>query len=159
MATWKDNEKEFDKLLKRMQTLEKKKVDVGFFDTKYGEENNNLYVAQVAQWQEEGTPNIPPRPFIRTGLHSEVVSPKYKHAFSKAMDNVASGTETSANVCERLGAGLQMELSGVIDNGDKFVANKPDWAAFKQAVTGASSPLVFTGKMRDSVKYKITTRR
>ena len=159
VVTWRDDEREFDKLIKRVQKLEKKQVDVGFFDTKYGEDNNNLYVAQVAQWQEEGAPNIYPRPFIRTGLHSAVTSPAYKKAFDKALDSVASNRESASSVCARLGKGLQLELSQAIEDGQRYYPNSDDWAAFKQATTGASSPLVFTGKMRDSVKYKITTRR
>ena len=39
-------------------------VNVGFFDEMYGPENDNLYVAQVAQWQEEGTDKIPMRPLV-----------------------------------------------------------------------------------------------
>ena len=50
-------------------------IDTGFFDKYYGPENDNLSVAQVAQWQEEGTKGgqgngsgIPMRPFIRAGF-------------------------------------------------------------------------------------------
>lgn len=161
MVTWKNDEKEFDKLLKRMKSLEMKQVDVGFFNTTYSSENGGLSVAQVAQWQEEGTidsgGHIPARPFIRTGFHQEVMS-KYKAPINKALSNVASGTETPHAMCKRLGAGLQTEMQLAIENGSRYKANSVAWAAFKQSTTGASSPLIYTGKMRDSVKYRITNR-
>lgn len=157
MVTWKNDEKEFDKLLKRMKSLELKQVDIGFFNTTYSSENGGLSVAQVAQWQEEGTQTSPARPFIRTGFHQEVMN-KYKAPMNKALSNVASGTETPHAMCKRLGAGLQTEMELSIENGSRYAPNSAAWAAFKQSTTGASSPLIYTGKMRDSVKYRIINR-
>lgn len=50
-----------------LQDIDKKVVQVGFFDTYYGPENYNLPVATVAMWNEEGE-GVPMRSFIRAGF-------------------------------------------------------------------------------------------
>lgn len=55
------------KVRKNLQDIDKKVTQVGFFDTYYGPENDNLPVATVAMWNEEGE-GVPMRSFIRAGF-------------------------------------------------------------------------------------------
>lgn len=56
-----------EKARKNLQDIDKKVVQVGFFDTYYGPENDNLPVATVAMWNEEGE-GVQMRSFIRAGF-------------------------------------------------------------------------------------------
>lgn len=46
-------------------------VDVGFMSGARYPTEDNLYVAQVAFWNEYGTSNSPPRPFMRTTIDNQ----------------------------------------------------------------------------------------
>jgi len=155
---WIDKEAGFNKLLKNLQALEAKNIDVGFFDTVH---ECGINVAQIAQWQEEEgvAPHIPARPFIRVGFHSEVMSPRYKKAFNQLLDNVASGVESPTVACNRIGKRLETVMTLAIDDGARYTPNEKTWADRKARETGSTTPLIYTGTMRNSVKYKITTRR
>lgn len=160
---WEEDTKTFDKMLSSISNLTSKEVNVGFFDDKYGDENENLYVAQVAQWQEEGHKDgqtfAPARPFFRVAFREEVNSVKYEKAFDKMLDNVFNGKESPHSGCKRLGEGLTLELQQIIEHGEIFAPNSERWANTKRMYYGTFlAPLVFTGKMRDSVKFKITTK-
>lgn len=159
---WKENTKDFDRMLKNLQTLISREIKVGFFDTKYDDNNENLYVAQVAQWQEEGhkegTNFAPPRPFFRQGFHNGVMSPAYKKPLGNLLSSVMSGVVSPTAAYKNLGEGLKFELEAAIDNGEAYAPNSPQWQEHKQKVYGTTSPLVYTGLMKDSVKYKITRK-
>ena len=58
----------WDKLKRDLRLLNTLELNTGWFDKHYGAENNNLSIAQVAQWNEEGHGKAPPRPFIREGF-------------------------------------------------------------------------------------------
>ncbi len=156
-VTWKDDEKGLDKLLKRLRELAIKEVQVGFFDTYYDDDNNGLSVAQVAQWQEEGTQEIPSRPFIRTGFNNEVMS-MYKPQVNRMLDKVANGVITPHSACKSFGSDLKETMKLSIEEGHNYKANSASWAAFKARTTGSTTPLIFTGKMRDSVKYQVKSK-
>jgi hypothetical protein len=150
---WIENTKAFDRLLKNLNTLETKEVKVGFFDKYYGPDNDNLPVAQVAQWQEEGTPNgIPARPMFRVHLHNKIMT-SYKAPIGRSIKDIAEGRSTITKVLKLLGEGLELDLKGIISEGVP-PPNSPAWSAKK----GGLPPLTFTGHMQDSVSYKITTK-
>lgn len=152
---WTNDTKLLDKLLSNLAKLEKKQVNVGFFDTRYGEDNDNLYVAQVAQWQEEGVPskNIPPRPMFRTYLFSKVQGPTYKILNKMLLKGVCDGNISAASALESLGDKLKEDLKGIIAEGVP-PPNTAEWSKKK----GGKPPLNYTGVMQDSVDYKITKK-
>lgn len=150
---WKEDTKAFDRMLKNLTALSEKEVKVGFFDKNYGAENDSLPVAQVAQWQEEGTPNgIPSRPMFRVYLHNKVTS-SYKAPLGLLFKRVSEGKATPQKVCKELGESLELDLKAIIDEGVP-PPNSLDWSRQK----GGLSPLTHTGHMQDSVSYKITTK-
>ena len=160
---WEENTKGLDKILNNIEKLVSKEVKVGFFDDRYSDDNENLYVAQVAQWQEEGHKAgkefAPPRPFFRMEFASRVTSDKYKRPMDKMLCEVADGNLTPHAACKKLGTGLVFELQDIIEHGDMFKANSPRWADEKRKYMGAYlPPLNFTGKMQESVKFKIVNK-
>ncbi len=157
---WKEDTRAFDKIIKNITNLSQKEVQVGFFDTRYDQNNENLYVAQVAQWMDEGVPanHIPARPFFRNNFDAKVKGQSYKAPFIKMISNVASGVVSPHAACKNLGEGLKVELESIIDNGSAFAPNSPEWQAHKQKMFGGGEPLTYTGLMKESVQYKITKR-
>lgn len=159
---WKDDTKAFDRLISNLTKLSTKEIKVGFFDTTYDDNNENLYVAQVAQWQEEGHKNgtnfAPPRPFFRQGFHNGVMSGKYREPLGKLIASVGDGLVTPQAACKKLGEGLKFELESSIENGQIYPPNSSAWQEHKQKIYGITTPLTYTGFMKDSVKYKITNK-
>lgn len=73
-------------------------VQLGWFeDNKYGPSNDNLQMAQVAQWQEEGRRKtstsgaIPERPFMRVGLAVAFKRGANTEQFKDMLKAVANG--------------------------------------------------------------------
>jgi len=65
MGRLKSNTKEWDKLKRRLRSFDQRSIEVGFFsDKKYGPDNGNLQVAEVAMMNDYGTSKVPSRPFM-----------------------------------------------------------------------------------------------
>ena len=64
-------------------------------DAVYGSDNENLPMAQVAQWQEEGvaSKNIPPRPFMRVGFKAALSKGANDASFKRIVTSVANGQD------------------------------------------------------------------
>ena len=150
--------KDWESLKNKLLVSDDKELRIGFFqEDTYGPENNNLPVAAVAAWQDLGAPfngpqHIPPRPFMRIGLRdilkSKSMTDKYKETFTRALANKGSLKLSYSGIAKT----VVPELKKVID----------DWTTPPNAPStieqkGKNDPLVDTGKMRDSVKAKITT--
>ncbi len=152
---WKDNTGKLDRLISNLEKLDKQQVNVGFFNSTYGAENNNLFVAQVAQWQEEGVPanNIPPRPMFRTYLFAKVTASPYKIFNKMVLREICNGTLTAKKAYQSVGEKLVEDLKQIIQEGVP-PANVAWWAAEK----GNLPPLTHTGHMKDSVEYKIVNK-
>ena len=62
-------------------------------EARYGPSNDNLQMAQVAKWQDDGvaSKNIPPRPFMRVGLRDALKSGKADDSFKRIIMAVTSG--------------------------------------------------------------------
>ena len=123
---------------------------VGVFDKYYGEENDNLPVAQVFQWNEEGTETNPMRPAIRYFIMQLEEEGKFIPFVSKYLNSVAMGSMTWTQLYEKIGEAAAKDLKEVVDqweippNSETTIAEK-----------GRNDPLVDTGTMRDSIENKI----
>lgn len=130
---------------------------IGVFDKYYGEENDNLPVAQVLQWNEEGTEGgqgngsgIPMRPAIRYYIMQLEKEGKLIPFISKYLDSVAMGSMSWTQLYDKIGEAAAEDLKKVIDqwttppNSESTIAQK-----------GRDDPLVDTGTMRDSIEHKI----
>ena len=134
---------------------------VGVFDKYYGPENDNLPVAQVFQWNEEGTrggqgngSGIPMRPAIRYYIMQLEKEGKMIPFLSKYLNSVALGSMTWTQLYEKIGEVAAEDLKKVVDEW-AIPPNSPATIAEK----GRDDPLVDTGLMRDSIESKVGGRK
>lgn len=142
----------WDKIKKNLLQANKEHLSVGFFDdAQYGPENDNLPVAMVAMFMEEGDPvKYPPRPFIRMGFIPRLNSKEYQSVFKQAIDSVVSGKSTFKSTYNQIGPILKVGLQNEIISWNT-PPNSPQTVADK----GFNDPLIDTGKMLESVDYKV----
>lgn len=153
-----------DKLLKRLQILERKEIRWGFFsNSRYGPENDNMYVASIAKLQEDGGRGatgraIPPRPFftsqaLRVITPSDHVGSKFLTLLGTAVKSTMTGG-TDASAYSAVGKHLHDSLQ------EEIIAwNTPANAPLTIKLKGFDDPLIHTGTMLESVEYKVVQRR
>jgi len=147
MITLSVDTKNWDKLKKDLRQLDNIKMKLGWFDTHYGPENDNLPHAYIAALQEEV---IGPRPFIRVGLKSALKQdPK---AFATIIESVANG-KSALSAAKSVAPVFVPMLQKVMN----------DWMTPPNSrVTvlekGFNNPLIDTGELRDSIQVKVEGR-
>lgn len=144
--------KGWDKLKKNLLQANKEHLSLGFFESaQYGPENDNLPVATVAAWMEEGDPvKYPPRPFIRMGFLPRLKTTEYVPIFQQAIKSVLDGQSTFKQAYTKLGPILVKGLQNEIISWDT-PPNSPQTEEAK----GFNDPLINTGKMLESVDFKV----
>lgn len=153
-----------DKLLKRLQILERKEIRWGFFsNSRYGPENDNMYVASIAKLQEDGGIgasgySIPSRPFftsqaLRVITPSDHVGGRFLTLLGAAVKSTMTG-QTDAAAYIKVGRHLQESLQEEI-----LAWNTPANAQKTIRLKGFDDPLIHTGKMYDSVEYRVVQQR
>ena len=144
------DDKNWQKLKSRLLSVGKKEVQVGFFEEDIYDDGTQ--VAQVAQWQNEGTLEgsgwIPPRPFFARALHD------FEDGFLRVLtaeisNNVLSGVSTVNVGLKEIGELAVERIKQQIEA--EPLSNKPSTIRKK----GDLPPLIETDKMYQSVKYKI----
>lgn len=157
-----------DAVIARLQALEKKEVEWGFFENSvYPSSHPNPEaagkpVAQIAAFNEWGSPLAPARPFFT--LHIIRVFPLYNGQkklpkVSPQLEHIASNTVLGRGTTvafRTLGKALVQDLKDKIedygsDPGDPYPHNSKHW----QEVKGFDDPLKQTGTMIDSVEYRV----
>ena len=115
------DDKVWQKMKKNLIKGQSLAAKVGVFDKYYGEENDNLPVAQVFQWQEEGTAGgqgngsgIPMRPAIRYFIMQLEKEGKFIPFISKYLNSVAMGTMTWTQLYEKIGEAAAKDLKEVV---------------------------------------------
>jgi len=126
---------------------------VGVFDKYYGPENENLPVAQVFQWNEEGSETNPMRPAIRYYIMQLEKEGKMIPFLSKYLNSVALGSMTWTQLYEKIGEEAAKDLKKVVDDWEI-----PPNSLRTQEQKGRNDPLVDTGLMRDSIESKVGRR-
>lgn len=147
-----------DAVKKNIERLENKEIQWGFFRKRYGPDNDNLYVAQVASWQEDGTNKIPPREFFTTNVLRIIsIGDPVGSRFSWLMLGVVKdafyrkrGDSSLKELAEFTKMSLQEEIL--------------DWAIPANSIAtqkskGFNDPLIESGYMYDSVEGKVKTSR
>lgn len=149
----------WEELKKRLIAGDGLATDVGFFDKTYGPENDNLPVAQVAAWNEEGRDNggifngtsTPPRPFMRYYISQLSKEKKMGKAISKRLQLVLSGKMSWQAFYNSLGAEAVSDLRKVIEQW----FYPPNTAATID-MKGFNNPLQETDTMLNSVEHRIS---
>lgn len=125
-------------------------LNTGFFsNSSYGPENDNLPVATVAQWNEEGSSDNPPRPFMRVGFGGVLRAGKLDKNIANAITRIAEG-ESPMQSLKILGPVFVNEMRQQIIDWDS-PANSPRTVAEK----GFNDPLRDTDTMLNSVDYRV----
>ncbi|SEP41553.1 hypothetical protein [Pseudomonas sp. Snoq117.2] len=140
--------RELKSLIKRMEALDGTRVEAGFFaEDRYGAENDFLQVAQVAYWNDRGI-GVPRREFMAPSFLNAENYNWYANFITQAVQAAIHGKPVQP-ILKRLGE----EMKGVIQVNieDYPGSNSRAWVAIK----GFDDPLLYTGKMLSSVKYKI----
>ncbi|WP_413791222.1 MULTISPECIES: hypothetical protein [unclassified Pseudomonas] len=134
-------------LAKRMQTLAKTKTKVGFFeDSVY---DDGMPVAQVAAYNEYGTRFHPERPFMQETLQDKLTIKKIISVLKLAATASIQGKGSARAIMATLGRIVAEEIKITI-------ANYPGHNSARTiAAKGFDRPLYDTGKMLESVKFKV----
>ena len=147
------------KFFSTIAELNKLQVRIGFSAGKSGRGQNNesvtandyedgTTVAEVAAWNEYGTSQIPPRPFLRQSVenHADEINANIEVVIKA----VVSGDIDTEKALMMIGAMQVGYVQHEIKTGG-FTPNKPSTIRMK----GSDRPLIDTGQMRQSVHYII----
>ena len=163
------------RFFKEIEDLTKLQVRVGFTSggSGYGANSEPVTakdyedgptIVEVAAWNEFGTYNTPPRPFLRQSVenYTEQISVMCK----AQLQAIASGKQTAESALKAIGA-LQVGLvqHTIRDGGFEpnapitiqggWMRNQKSGKPFYVKGKGSSRPLIDTGRMRQSVHYVI----
>lgn len=157
MLTITKDSKGLDKLIKQLRAVSDAEVQVGWFEEhRYGEDNENLAMAQVAQWQEEGrrgtatSPPIPERPFMREGMRTAFKNGANKEDFHKVIKAVVQG-ESVLTAMKSITDNLEETMKKVMEAWDD-----PPNAAMTIAEKGFDDPLIHTRQLINNVTAKVS---
>lgn len=143
----------WEKLKKNILKGSSLEVQVGVVEpTNYGPENDNLSVAQVWQWQEEGLPaqNIPARPAIRVGFMTPIQKGSYEKLFFESMVRIADGKSTFKEEYTKIGMKAKTDLKQAVADWDT-----PPNAPYTVAEKGFNNPLIDSGLLYESIDFKV----
>lgn len=141
-----------ESLIKRVDALDCTEILAGFFpEDQYDSDNDNLPVAQVAWYNERGLGMaVPSRPFMEKTFYtmSDV------QFYARGMETIARDVLNQGKSTKSLLKDLGQHVVGVMQ------MNIVDWTSPPnskrwEAIKGKNDPLIFTGKMLESVKYKV----
>lgn len=146
----------WNKLKKELLKGSNLEVQVGIVEpTYYGSDNDNLSLAQVWQWQEEGLPsqNIPTRPAIRVGFMTPIKKGSYDKLFVESMQRIASGNSTFKQEYTKIGTQAKVDLKKAVADWDS-----PRNAPLTVELKGFDNPLIDSGLLYDSIDSKVANR-
>ena len=123
-------------------------------DAVYGSDNENLPMAQVAQWLEEGvaSKNIPPRPFMRIGFKAALSKGANDASFKRIVTAVANGQDVF-KALHKEGDSFRQTLRQVMIDWDT-PRNAPTTIELK----GFDDPLIETSELISNITSKTTKR-
>lgn len=123
-------------------------------DAVYGSDNENLPMAQVANWIEEGvaSKNIPPRPYMRVGFKSALSKGANDASFKRIVTSVANGQDVF-KALHKEGDSFRQTLRQVMIDWDT-PRNAPTTVELK----GFDDPLIETSELISNITSKTTKR-
>lgn len=142
----------FSEIIKRLEASANDELRIGFFDGEMHPSGNP--VATIALINDVGSITNPPRPFMTVGLKSILRSAAYRKMYADYLRKIVSGKMTPRAAYDQIGKFAVEDLKQLIDDW----TNPPN-SAKTIAIKGRNDPLVDTGTMLNSVKYKIAKSR
>ena len=119
-------------------------------DAKRHEDNPNIGLAEIAFIMEKGSTvnKIPPRPFMQqTRIMNEK---KVADLSKKYLSAISTGKMSAMDAIKKLGASYEGAMKKIFFTGS-FAPDAPATARRKKS----SRPLIDTGLLRQSIKYKV----
>lgn len=153
------NTKGWRDLKKRVMALDGTEARIGWFaGQNYGPENQNLPIAQVAQWNEEGHLNggwflgteTPSRPFMRLFFISLKKNKGFKLFVANELKLYLLGEKTRHQTTKSIAELVRKGLRETIEKWT-YISNSPATIDLK----GRNDPLVETGTMAKSIAIRI----
>lgn len=149
--TFKVETRKLPALRKRLEQLDGMEVEVGFFEEdRYGPENDNLPVAQVAFYNEFGTVHNPTRPFMAETFEDSLTQTFMQKMVKQVFENVLLNGRAVQRLLRDIGDGIAEQMMVRILNYPG--SNSPETIARKE---GRNTPLRDTEFMMNSVKFHI----
>jgi len=124
---------------------------VGIVDTATNVDGEN--VAQVAFFNEYGTKDIPPRPFMRQTFdaHSEKWKKIIANRAKATPEDIKAGFELAGDEAVK-------DMNAVIEAGN-FTENKKSTVAAKaRRKQNPNTPLIDTGTMQEAIKFEVVEK-
>lgn len=150
--------KGLDTLKRRIKSAESYVSKTGFWQTMSND--GTMSMASLAFLQEYGRPAsvineaIPARAFFRMSvMNVEANHSNVRRQLKFAIQHILSGSQTTPESLRQVGQVYQEEIQTIITYFDE-----PANAERTIRMKGKDDPLVDSGKMRDSVKTKVTKR-
>lgn len=134
------------KFIDTLRKLAEKEVRIGFQKGQY-QDDDGTDICDIAMWNELGTANMPSRPFMRASVDDNEAKIQ-KFLMSKKIDIVKG--KSDEQILKEVGLFQKDLIQEKIGNGD-FSPNAPSTVKKKKS----SKPLIYTGRMRQSVNYQI----
>lgn len=119
-------------------------------DAKRHEDNPNIGLAEIAFIMEKGSTvnKIPPRPFMQ---QTRIMNEKKVAGLSKKyLSAISTGKMSAMDAIKKLGASYEGAMKKIFLTGS-FVGNAESTKKRKKS----SNPLIDTGLLRQSIKYKV----
>lgn len=151
MTTVIDRDLGWSDLVREARMLDGLEVSAGILENS-GNYAKGQSLVDVAIWNEYGTSRIPSRPFIR------ISSDDNRKAWGKLAENCAgkvlNGSMGARSAGDTVGQQMVKDIKKVFGDKSKLAPNAPSTIKRK----GHDKPLIDTGKLRDSVNYRVEDR-
>ena len=153
----------WNKLKKNFQQADSVELRTGWFESdRYGSDNDNLQMAQVAKWNEEGhnngagslVPNAetPPRPFMRVSFRNALKSGANDKEFRQIVQAVVEG-KSVLQPLKSSGKAFENTLRKVMID-----FNNPPNAPLTIEMKGFDDPLINSSQLVANVNSKVAKK-
>jgi hypothetical protein len=148
--TFKVETKKLSATIQRLNKLDGMEIEVGFFEEdRYGPENENQPVAQIAAYNEFGTATNPTRPFMEETFLDKMLQRHMVLSLKRVFSSAILNGRSVERLLRDLGDDIATHMQTTILNYPG--SNSPSTIERK----GKNTPLRDTEKMLESVKFQI----
>lgn len=143
-----DRDKGYRRIMADLLAHKNATITVGLHGDNEPYDGSGATLAQVATFNEFGTEHIPARPFIRSTFDEQVG--EWERLVALVERRLIAGTMSISQALKLLGAKIVADIQAKITDGP-HEPNRPSTIAKK----GSTSPLIDTGRLRQSVTFEI----
>ena len=148
-----DKDLGWKRIVRKSNFINGKEIKAGVLASA-GNEANGKPIAQVASWNEYGTPSTPRRPWSVPARPFLAISTDenngWKDESEKAFKKILGGSEVMSALND-VGKKMQKDIEKVIGDNSKLTPNKPSTILKK----GHDLPLIDSGKLLDAISYEV----